>query len=40
MLPSIHGAGENLIETVGELHDIERVADAIPGPDGNAVART
>src|SRR4029453_7395070 len=40
VLPSIHGARENLIETVGELHDIEGIADAIPGPDGNAVART
>src|SRR5262245_24782743 len=40
LLPSILGARENLIETVGELHEVERVADAIPGPDGNAVART
>ena len=40
MLPSIHGAGEDLIETVGKLHDVEGVADAIPGADGDAVAPT
>jgi hypothetical protein len=39
VLPAIHNARENLVEAVGELHDIERTADAIPGPDGNAVAR-